>query len=364
MKTASELEKKYGNFYAPEFSIKIENIDIKSKGAEVAGITVDKVLDGASQFSFSVNNPYVASKSEFQWIDDTFFDAGKKVAITIGYANGEEQTMLSGLITSLKYTFPSGGASQLEISGYDFSYYMMKGKKSPPAWNKKKHSDIVQLIASDYKFKTNKIQDSKLEYPQVKQDNESDYDFIKKLAEQNGFEFYLSDDNELIFGDAPINNDSVLSLQLGKTLFSFSPELNITEQISEVKVIGWDPKAKKEIIGKATAGEEEGKKSNETSGSEMTAKIIKDKVTKEIRRPVGNQAEADKIAKSTLSKISEGLVKGSGECIGLPVLQPGIVIDLEGLGTKFSKSYYVEKTTHSIGSSGYKTTFNVRRNTI
>ena len=76
------------------------------------------------------------------------------------------------------------------------------------------------------------------------------------------------------------------------------------------------------------------------------------------------RAVADAMAKAILNKMSEGFVKGTGECIGLPLVKPGTTIQLEGIGKKFSKTYYIEKTTHSIGTSGYKTTFTVKDNAI
>jgi phage protein D len=70
------------------------------------------------------------------------------------------------------------------------------------------------------------------------------------------------------------------------------------------------------------------------------------------------------MAKAHLNRLAEGLVSGSGECIGLPILRPGTTILLDGLGRRFSKTYYVEKTSHSVGTSGYRTTFSIRDNSI
>jgi hypothetical protein len=145
---------------------------------------------------------------------------------------------------------------------------------------------------------------------------------------------------------------------------SFSPEINIAEQVTEVKVIGWDPASKKEIIGKATKGQEESRGKGAQSGSEMAGKVYKDPVVEEVRKPVYSQAEADRLAKAILSRISEGLVKGTGECIGVPLLKPGLTISLEGLGKRFSNPYYLDKTTHTIGTSGYKTSFSVKDNSL
>ena len=361
-KSLSDLETLYENFYAPAFAIEIDGDDIKRQQAEVAGVTVDNILGGAGQFSFSVNNPFDPGKNEFGWLDRGLFEVGKEVKIKMGYGK-QMELMLLGIITSLKVSFPAGGASQIEVSGYDLSHKMMKGKKSPPAWNQKKDSDVVTEIARRYGFDTSKVEDTKISHPKIKQDKESDYDFIKKLADRNGFELFVFE-KTLFFRPPAINTTPELALQWGKTLMSFSPEINIAEQVTEVKVIGWDPASKKEIIGKASKGQEESRGKGKQSGSEMAGKVYKDPVVEEVRKPVYSQAEADRLAKAILSRLSEGLVKGTGECIGAPTLKPGLTISLEGLGKRFSKPYYLDKTTHTIGTSGYKTSFSVKDNSL
>ena len=47
-----------------------------------------------------------------------------------------------------------------------------------------------------------------------------------------------------------------------------------------------------------------------------------------------------------------------------PAIIVGSKVNLKGLGTTFSKAYYVTKVTHSISTSGFKTTFEVAENSI
>jgi uncharacterized protein len=71
-----------------------------------------------------------------------------------------------------------------------------------------------------------------------------------------------------------------------------------------------------------------------------------------------------KTLKSFLAEAVSGRVKGSGESIGLPLLKPGRRIETQGLGSLWSRTYYLEKTTHTIGASGYKTTFTGREQEV
>lgn len=357
----SKLEKDYYNFYAPGFQITVAGKELSGEGVEVVSVSVDNILDGADHFSFTINNPYDTGKREFKWLDSDMFETGRKVEIKMGYLS-RLTTMIVGDISSVRPTFPSNGIPQMEISGYDLSQRMMKSKKSD-SWPEMTDSEVVKTIISKYNLKTTGVEDTKVKHIKIIQDKESDYDFIKKLAERNGFEFFVRE--EILYFRVPKNDrKEIATLKWGESLNSFSPELNVANQVSEVEVRHWDPKTKKEIVAKAKRGDEHGRESGKKSGGDLVEKTAKGAVVKVIRAPVDSKEEAEKIAKAALDKLAEGLIKGRGECIGLPIIMAGENIRLDGLGKKFTRTYYLEKATHTISGSGYRTTFDVKENTI
>jgi phage protein D len=123
-------------------------------------------------------------------------------------------------------------------------------------------------------------------------------------------------------------------------------------------------KSKKAIVGKAGKGDELGRDRGRRSGADVMASIYKEDTVLRIRQPVYSQQEADRQAKAILRKRSEIFVKGRGESVGIPEIRAGTNIELLGLGKVFSKTYYIEKATHTINASGYKTLFNVKDTTI
>jgi Bacteriophage probable baseplate hub protein len=46
---------------------------------------------------------------------------------------------------------------------------------------------------------------------------------------------------------------------------------------------------------------------------------------------------------------------------GLPELRPGDNLEIFGLGTRFSGTYFVKRVEHTLGTSGFFTTFTGRR---
>jgi uncharacterized protein len=76
---------------------------------------------------------------------------------------------------------------------------------------------------------------------------------------------------------------------------------------------------------------------------------------------VATKEEAQTLARETLERIAKDTVTGSGSIVGLPDLRAGTVLELDGVGTRFSGRYFVTGTTHTLGDGGYTTQFECRR---
>jgi hypothetical protein len=351
------LEQKYQNFYVPASQILVDGQDLLQAGVAVTNVSIDNTLKGGDHFSFTVSNAFDVIAGDLLWLD--LFAYGKKVEILMGYA-GNLTLMHLGMITSIKVNYPAGSLPSMDVSGYDLSYMMTKTVASQ-SWNQVKHSDVARQIADNYNLSST-VDDTLVTYDKVTKDQQTDFAFLTKLAEDNYYEFFVFE--KTLYFRIPTNTaDPMVELEWGKGLLSFSPELNLAGQVSQVEVHGWNPAAKKEIVGKAGIGDELGKGGGK-SGGQLAQDLNNETVVERVNRPVFSQAEADQLAKAILNQHAEGLIKGRGEFLGLPELMAGRTILINGLGSKFSKSYYIESTQHSISGSGYRTTFNIKENCL
>lgn len=360
--TITQLEQLHRNFYAPAFQIMVNGKDILTTFfMEIASVQVDNTLKGADRFSFTVNSTFNFQTREFEHLTD-LFAFGNPVVISLGYQDVKSlKLMHRGIITAVQTSFPASGLPQINVSGYDLTYCMTKGKRSRN-WEKKKDSDVMSQVAREYGLNP-VVEDTRVEHPKIEQSQESDFQFLEKLAERNGYELYAFDSD--LFFRPPANDEAaVVTLEWGKGLVSFAPEINISEQISKVEVRGWDVNAKKEIVGTAGQGDEPGRDSTRRSGAEFVKSVCKDAGELKVRIPVFSKQEADRRAEAILKKRSELLVQGGGESIGIPEIRADSNIELKGLGKLFSKTYYVEQSTHTVSTSGYKTTFKIKDTTI
>ena len=374
METILQIEKARGSFYAPAFNVVASDRSLVLQlHLEVVSVQVDNSLDAADRFSFVVNNASDITKREFVRIDGRtlpeFFAFGSPVEIYMGYGDRARlDLMLTGIVTELNTSFPSSGLPQLTVSGYDHSYCLTKGSKSRP-WENKKDSEIVRQLARSHSLNP-KVEDTSVVHARTEMSQESPAKFLNRLAERNGFEWFVRD-KDLYFRSPANDERGVIELAWGRGLVSFSPEIKLSEQVSDVEVYGWNVQTKQPIVGKAGAGDEPGRdrarassKKRGSGGEYLEGVCSAEAATLRVREPVFSQQQADQRAKAILKRRAEGFVGGRGESIGIPQLRADTNVTLQGLGDFFNTTFYVHQTTHTVNASGYRTTFQVKDTTI
>lgn len=345
-----DLQEKYEDFYAPRFSVEVDGVVFSDRDGVISDLKIDTTMDGADQFSFSLNYQFDWENGEFVGLDWEQFAVGRPVTILMGYGSAieAEQTgaqpatdpAFVGSIAAVKSDYPSSGTPTVQVSGFDPLKDMMSGEYDR-SWEDVPMVTIVEEIASEY-FDTVQIDDVGLTVTKLSQDQETDYDFlVKKIATPYGFEVFARRNTFYFKTRDPtkLPTEPILVLKYGESLGAFSPEVNQASQVQTVEVRHWDPDTKSKIVGSASQPEGSG--------------------TRIIRSQVADEEAATKRAEGELKRISQSFVGGSGETVGLPELRAGVFIGIEGVGTRFSRNYFVTQASHSIGGSGYTTTFQV-----
>src|SRR6185436_5819044 len=228
--------------------------------------------------------------------------------------------------------------------------------------------EIAQVIAGRHGLQPKVTQEGE-KHELVVQKNQDDAQFLKERAKRIDFDFYVQTDDQgtenLYFVKPADGRDAsrtkVYVFEWGKSLKSFSPQLTVSRQVSQVTVRGWDSRTKEVFSYTAKPEDLAGGGGKGTSGPQAVQKSLGDKKEVVVDAPVLSQEEAKKLAISLLQERAYDFITGSGQVIGLPDLRPGQLVDLKGLGQRFSGTYYVLKVTHTLGSSGYLTQFEVRR---
>ncbi len=331
-------------------------IEIES---HINGVIVDDNIDMPGMFQFELTDSD-AREGETPLIDNLdFFSIGNVVEIKMGYAD-ELETLIFGEITGLEPEFVSDGLPVLTIRGYDRSHYLLRGRKTR-TFVEQKDSEIVEKIASEAGL-TAEVEDSEVTHPYAVQSNQTDIAFLRDMAKRIQYEVVV-EDKTLFFRPVSNAESEVATLVMNADLSEFYPRLSSLCQVSEVSVRGWDPKAKEEIVGKAATGDEVSTMDGQDSGAALTDAAF-GAATGAVRdRPVMTQAEADQLAKAKFNNTVLSLIQGEGSCLGRTELRSGKVIKIEGIGERFSGSYYITSVIHRYTRQhGYFSNFTVRRN--
>lgn len=355
-------------FYVPHFQVKLQG---KPQGQDVVRdiieVTYKDNIKEVDSFEITINN-WDAEQRNFKYTNESLFDPGKELELWMGYyGKNRLRLMIKGEITALRPNFPPSGQPTLVISGLNV-LHRFRGEQRSQIYEKMKDSQIAQQIGGrlDVAVRTNaQAMSAEPIYQHVAQDNTNDLIFLLERAKRLGYDLFVeetgtngqSSQSRLYFGPSENVRKVTYKLSYGKSLVQFQPTLNVSNQVGEVTVRGWDQTQKKKI-------EYTAKRSQlVTKGNPRFEKAFKKRKEVEVKL-IESEEEARRLATETLSRIAKEMIKGSGTTVGLPDLRAGNVVEIEDLDELFNGRYFVTSTTHTLNDSGYLTKFECRREDI
>jgi phage protein D len=287
-------------------------------------------------------------------IDSQPLQLGKDLEIKVA-ATGDRATtrIFKGQIAAVEPEFTANGCI-ISIRAYDKAHKLNRERKTR-TFQQMSAGDMVKKIANEAGL-TPKVTSTNVVHEFFQQSNETDWDFIWRLALMHDYEVVV-DDTSLEFRPANTAGGAALALKWQDTLISFRPRMSGVQQPKTVNVRAWDPKAKKVVNGTAasgvttsTAGVTRASVSNDLGGG----------TTAVTDRVAANNGEANAIAKATLNRLSDAFYEADGVAFGSPKIKAGAKVKVEGVGQKFGGTFTVTSSTHSYrGTTGYQTSFQI-----
>jgi len=153
-----------------------------------------------------------------------------------------------------------------------------------------------------------------------------------------------------------------VTLTLGDDLLDFRPRMSLVP-LTELRLLGWDPKEKQAIVASTSAGSEVGTMGGARSAAQHAEAVLGEMVETLTRASVASQAEADQMVVGRFNAAALEFICGEGRTRGRTDVCAGCVIRLDDLGERFSGEYFVTSVVHRYSRrDGYRTDFRVRRN--
>jgi uncharacterized protein involved in type VI secretion and phage assembly len=337
---------------APLFKIEIDGRELDPVQMNfVRDIKITDWLRLPDVCTVAVGYPRKAEGNPYQELDDTKFQIGKPLVVKLGsLEETTTQQLFKGEIVTVEPEFQAGGVAMV-VRAYDRSHRMMRSRKQRTFLNQT-ISDIVKKIGRESGINISADPSGgALDF--VLQHNETDWEFVWRLAKRIGFELTV-DDTRGSFKKPDASAEEV-ELRYPEDLHSFRPRITAVQQVEKVNVRGFDFKAKQKVEKTASRA------AQVTEAGIKRAEVVKafPGASLEIAgQSFATQGEATTMAQSMLDQLANAYLAAEGACQGDPRIKAGAKLKITGVGTKFSGTYRVAKAVHAItGGGGYTTSF-------
>ena len=358
------------DFYVPRFEVRLRGRPLgKEVVNDIQAATVKDDIGQIDSFELTINN-WDAEARTLKYSDKDLFDPGQELELSFGYYGEDLRLMIRGDITSLRPTFPASGPPTLAVSGLNLLHRLRKAQGSF-TYENMTDAEIAKQIAGRLSIPIEAVETNE-KHDYLFQDNQFDIVFLMERARLIGYDLFVKEEDsngnagesKLHFAPSVRVRDVAYKLTYGRSMIEFQPNLTTANQVGKVTVRGWDAVEKKEIVATATRDDIRTRGVGEAGGQSRLEQAYGDREEVIANQPVPNKQEAERVAKETLERIAKDMVKATASTVGLPHLRAGTVVELDGDGKRFSGRYFVTATTHTIGESGYTTTFESRREEV
>jgi hypothetical protein len=379
--------------YVPEFQVRINgNAVPAAMRVSIVNLSYQTGLEGVDRVELALVN------ENLRWLDNDLLHLDNELTISMGYAPEPLQQIFVGEIIALSPTFPASGSPMLNVTAQDRRHRMQKGNKVrwfaiptkcygnfpipdiAVAGMVSSQDGLIPIIDPIGALLSVVFGGAEvlvtLNDPDARQKmirrqaDESDYDFLKRISSENGWEMVMEHGGELggrllHFKTLVDNMQPEVSLRYGASLQEFMPRVSNVGQVARFGMSFWEPHSNMEYTVAIGWDWDRNSLSLEVvpgfglSGLSAGNNANKDPVTI-LNEPLNLNTSPRVLASKLLAKLNNRLT-GSGRTIGDPRIQAGTVMKIEGIGQQFGGLYRVTSATHTINQSGYNTSFEVRK---
>ena len=293
-------------------------------------------------------NSYEQDKA-IQDVDNQPFKIGTSLVIRAGAIDDRAptQTVFDGEVVAIDADFGHGGIT-LGIRAYDRGHKLMRNRKAR-VFKQQTASGVFKAIIGQNGLGVGKVDATRETHEWIQQDNETDWDFLWRLARNIGYWVTVSGQKVNFVEAGKTANQTTVSLEWPDTIAAFHPRVTGVQQVKSVTAKAWDPKAKTVFSGQAQPprqlaeiGLTRSKVSSDLGGGSIH--ISNSSAT--------SRAEVDKLAQATLDRIANAYVEAEAHVPGNPNIKSGAILQITGVGKQFSGKYQCGTVRHNFEGGG------------
>ncbi|NHZ81648.1 type VI secretion system tip protein VgrG [Massilia sp. CCM 8695] len=325
---------------------------VKSDGAvlpdsmRVIAVEVSRSVNKLAQARVYVADGDMAAKT-FAVSDAKQLVPGARIDIEAGYGN-KTSPIFSGIVIKHGIRIDAGNRVRVCIECRHAAFALTLSR------NNKNHvdstdSDAIEALLKGYTGVD--VTATTTKYHGLVQYYSSDWDFLLARAEANGL-LVITGDKSLTVKAPDTSATAVLSLTYGTDIMRFEAEIDARTQYTQVTGVSWDP-ATQAIASQDASPESLGLQGNLDAA---TLGKVGGGATLRLQTPVPLETAAlTAWTKARQVKAALARVRGSMAFQGSALALPGTLIDLKGVGTRFSGKVFVSSVEHHIADGNWVT---------
>lgn len=287
-------------------------------------------------------------ENSFPEADGSGFTIGSDISIAAAYGDENDQELFKGLIVSKRMRV-THSESRLELGCIDKSAKLTYTRKSA-LYEKKKDSDVMTQIIADAGLKS-KITATSDTARDILRYGTTDWGYLRSVADRSGHVLTVSD-GEITSAPPETGANAVLTVTLGRDVISFDARVDATISLGGAKLSAWDSAKQKPV-------EEAGSDPAALPWGNYKPSDLADVLGKR-EHVVGTPHEIPTaglkdIANARTLRTALAAIQGTCTFQGSSRAVPGTIIELVGMGDRFSGDAYVGGVRHLIEQGAWTT---------
>ncbi len=289
-----------------------------------------------------------AATGEFPLSNADLFIPGKAIEI-VASGGSQTQSLFKGTVVRLSMRVRDHSAPQIIVECRHAVMKLSIGRRDANYFDQT-DSEVIEALLSAASLKGD-IEATTNKHKQLVQYHTSDWDFLLARAEAIG-KVVLTRGDKIAVKTPAISGPPVCSLQFGATLLELDAEIDARVQYGAVRSVSWDAATQNllEIDGEEPSMEGPGN----LTPAMLAAVAATPRI--ELRHAAISQSEAQAWANATWLRSRLNKVSGRGKCEGIGTINPGDVVSLAGVGTRYNGDVFVTGVRHDFDLvQGWKT---------
>lgn len=329
------------------FDILIDD-KVVDQGYQILSISVSKEINRIPTAKIVLKDGDAAEET-FKISEEEEFLPGKSITVKIG-RDSENKQLFKGIIVKHAIKVQESGETRLILDCKDEAVKMTIGRHNY-YYEESKDSEIIEEIIGRYSGLSHDVEATTIKHLEMVQYHATDWDFLLMRSEANA-KLVVVDDGKITIEEPKTDTDAAVAVLFGSTLIDFEAEMDAQNQWASVEAKSWDYGAQN--MFEHTTDSVPVNELGNVNGQQLSESISPDIF--ELRH--SGQAIAEELqewTKSVMQKSRLSKIRGRAKFIGFGDIKPGQLIELQGLGARFTGKAYVSGIRQDVYNGSWYT---------